>query len=40
MLVHGERHMEAVGFVELLAAPAVKRRWSDVYRPSENLLML
>ncbi len=29
MVVHGERHMEAVGFVELLAAPAVKRRWSD-----------
>jgi transposase len=24
-----ERHMEAVGFVELLAAPASKRRWSD-----------
>ena len=23
------RPMEAVGFVELLAAPAVKRRWSD-----------
>ena len=30
MVVHGERHMEAVGFVELLAAPAVKRRWSEV----------
>jgi transposase len=27
--VHRERHMEAVGFVELLAAPAAKRRWSD-----------
>jgi transposase len=27
--VHGERDMEAVGFVELLAAPAAKRRWSD-----------
>lgn len=26
---HGERSMEAVGFVELLAAPAAKRRWSD-----------
>lgn len=29
MIVHGERHMEAVGFVELLAAPSVKRRWSE-----------
>ena len=29
MGVHRERHMEAVGFVELLAAPAAKRRWSD-----------
>ena len=29
MGVHRERHVEAVGFVELLAAPAVKRRWSD-----------
>ena len=29
MVVHGERHMEAVGFVELLVAPAVKRRWSE-----------
>ena len=28
MEVHRERH-EAVGFVELLAAPAAKRRWSD-----------
>lgn len=28
MGVHRERHMEAVGFVELLAAPAAKRRWS------------
>jgi len=27
--VHRERGMEAVGFVELLAAPAAKRRWSD-----------
>ena len=27
--VHLERSMEAVGFVELLAAPAAKRRWSD-----------
>jgi transposase len=27
--VHRERSMEAVGFVELLAAPAAKRRWSD-----------
>jgi transposase len=27
--VHRERSMEAVGFVELLAAPAGKRRWSD-----------
>jgi transposase len=27
--VHRERSMEAVGFVELLAAPASKRRWSD-----------
>ncbi len=26
---HRERSMEAVGFVELLAAPAAKRRWSD-----------
>ena len=30
MGVHRERSMEAVGFVELLAAPAAKRRWSDV----------
>ena len=30
MVVHRERSMEAVGFVELLAAPAAKRRWSDV----------
>lgn len=29
MGVDRERHMEAVGFVELLAAPAAKRRWSD-----------
>lgn len=29
MGVHWERNMEAVGFVELLAAPAAKRRWSD-----------
>ena len=29
MGVHRERHIEAVGFVELLAAPAAKRRWSD-----------
>ena len=29
MGVHRERHMEAVGFVELLVAPASKRRWSD-----------
>ena len=29
MGVHRVRPMEAVGFVELLAAPAVKRRWSD-----------
>ena len=29
MGVHRERSMEAVGFVELLAAPAAKRRWSD-----------
>jgi transposase len=27
--VHRERSMEAVGFVELLAAPAAKRRWSE-----------
>jgi transposase len=27
--VHRERSMEAVGFVELLAAPSSKRRWSD-----------
>lgn len=27
--VHRERSMEAVGFVELLAAPTAKRRWSD-----------
>jgi transposase len=27
--VHRERNMEAVGFVELLAAPSAKRRWSD-----------
>jgi transposase len=27
--VYRERSMEAVGFVELLAAPAAKRRWSD-----------
>lgn len=29
MGVHRERPMEAVGFVELLAAPAGKRHWSD-----------
>lgn len=29
MGVHRERHMEAVGFVELLAAPSEKRRWSE-----------
>ena len=29
MGVHRERSMEAVGFVELLAAPGAKRRWSD-----------
>jgi transposase len=29
MVVHREHHMEAVGFGELLAAPAVKRCWSD-----------
>ena len=29
MGVHRERSMEAVGVVELLAAPAAKRRWSD-----------
>lgn len=29
MRVHRERNMEAVGFVELLAAPSAKRRWSD-----------
>lgn len=29
MGVHRERDVEAVGFVELLAAPAAKRRWSD-----------
>lgn len=29
MGVHRERSMEAVGFVELLTAPAAKRRWSD-----------
>lgn len=29
MGVHRERDMEAVGFVELLAAPVAKRRWSD-----------
>ena len=29
MGVHRERSMEAVGFVELLAAPSSKRRWSD-----------
>lgn len=29
MGVHRERSMEAVGFVELLAASAAKRRWSD-----------
>ncbi len=29
MGVHRERSMEAVGFVELLAAPAARRRWSD-----------
>lgn len=28
MGVHRERSMEAVGLVELLAAPAAKRRWS------------
>lgn len=26
---HRERSVEAVGFLELLAAPASKRRWSD-----------
>lgn len=29
MGVDRESRMEAVGFVELLAAPAAKRRWSD-----------
>ena len=29
MGVHRESRIEAVGFVELLAAPAAKRRWSD-----------
>ena len=29
MGVHRERNTEAVGFVELLAAPSAKRRWSD-----------
>lgn len=29
MGIHRERSLEAVGFVELLAAPAAKRRWSD-----------
>ena len=29
MGVHLERNMEAVGFVELLAAPSAKLRWSD-----------
>ena len=29
MGVHRERSMEAIGFVELLAVPAAKRRWSD-----------
>lgn len=29
MGVHRERSTEAVGFVELLAAPSAKRRWSD-----------
>lgn len=29
MGVHRERDMEAVGFVELLAASSAKRRWSD-----------
>ena len=29
MGVHRERDREAVGFVELLAAPSAKRRWSD-----------
>lgn len=29
MGVHRERSMEAVGFVELLAAPAARRRWPD-----------
>lgn len=29
MGVHRERSMEAFGFVELLAAPSAKRRWSD-----------
>ncbi len=29
MGVHRERSMGAVGFVELLAAPAARRRWSD-----------
>ena len=29
MGVHRERSMEAVGFAELLAPPAAKRRWSN-----------
>ena len=29
MGVHRESRIEAVGFVELLAAPTAKRRWSD-----------
>ena len=29
MGVHRESYIEAVGFVERLAAPSAKRRWSD-----------
>ena len=32
MGVHRERHMETVGFVELLAAPAAKRRWTGGWK--------
>ena len=39
MGVHRERSMEAVGFVELLAAPAAKRRWLADLKRSTKLFM-
>ena len=38
MGVHRERDMEAVGFVELLAAPSAKRRWSENWAVIASLI--